>query len=401
MKEVVIIKNVLLIGVGGVGQVFVRKWDLLDPKPFSLHVASRRKSVCDDLRAKCRSSFETYQVDANDVPSLGQLIKQTHAALVVNLALPYQDLSIMDACLEAGAHYLDTANYEPPDIAKFEYHWQWAYRDRFKCAGLMATLGCGFDPGVTNVYCSYALKHYFDAIDTIDILDCNGGSHGLPFATNFNPEINIREITQRGRYFENGQWKETDPLSVKIDFDFPGVGVRQAYLMYHEELESLAVNIPGVKRLRFWMTFSESYLNHLKVLENVGMTRIDPVVHNGVEIVPIQFLKTLLPDPNSLSEKYTGKTSIGCLISGVQSGQPHTLFICNVCDHHECYREVGAQAISYTTGVPALLGAVLMIEGVWMTPGVVNLEELDPDPFMARVEKFGLPYKEIAHVALS
>jgi saccharopine dehydrogenase (NAD+, L-lysine-forming) len=395
------INNVLLIGVGGVGQVFVRKWDLLDPKPFSLHVASRRKSVCDDVRLQCKSSFNTYEVDADDVDSVVALIKTTQAELVVNLALPYQDLSIMDACLEAGAHYLDTANYEPPDTAKFEYHWQWAYRERFKQAGLMAVLGCGFDPGVTNIYSAYALKHHFDSIDTIDILDCNGGSHGHPFATNFNPEINIREITQRGRYYEDGQWKETDPLSVKIDFDFPGVGVKQAYLMYHEELESLAQNIPGIQRLRFWMTFSESYLTHLKVLENVGMTGIEPVIHNGVEIVPIQFLKTLLPDPRSLAANYKGKTSIGCVISGKKQGNEKTIFIYNVCDHHECFLEVGSQAISYTTAVPALLGSVLMAEGHWMLPGVFNVEELDPDHFMARIGKFGLPFKESAHVTLS
>ncbi len=395
------IKNVLLIGVGGVGQVFVRKWDLLDPKPFSLHVASRRKSSCDAVRSKCTSPFDTYEVDANDVGAVAQLIKKTNADLVVNLALPYQDLSIMDACLQSGSHYLDTANYEPPDAAKFEYSWQWAYQERFKQAGLMAVLGCGFDPGMTNIYCAHALKHHFDSIETVDILDCNGGSHGHPFATNFNPEINIREITQRGRFFEDGEWKETDPLSVKIDFDFPGVGVRSAYLMYHEELESLALHLPGVQRIRFWMTFSESYLTHLKVLENVGMTRIDPVIHNGVEIIPIQFLKTLLPDPTSLAENYSGKTSIGCLISGVKDGEPKSIFIYNVCDHHECFLEVGSQAISYTTGVPALLGAVLMMDGSWNAPGVFNLEQLNPDPFMARIEKFGLPYKEIAHVALS
>ena len=395
------IKNVLLIGVGGVGQVFVRKWDLLDPKHFSLHVASRRKSSCDAVRSKCTSPFDTYEVDANDVGAVAQLIKKTNADLVVNLALPYQDLSIMDACLQSGSHYLDTANYEPPDAAKFEYSWQWAYQERFKQAGLMAVLGCGFDPGMTNIYCAHALKHHFDSIETVDILDCNGGSHGHPFATNFNPEINIREITQRGRFFEDGEWKETDPLSVKIDFDFPGVGVRSAYLMYHEELESLALHLPGVQRIRFWMTFSESYLTHLKVLENVGMTRIDPVIHNGVEIIPIQFLKTLLPDPTSLAENYSGKTSIGCLISGVKDGEPKSIFIYNVCDHHECFLEVGSQAISYTTGVPALLGAVLMMDGSWNAPGVFNLEQLNPDPFMARIEKFGLPYKEIAHVALS
>jgi len=395
------IKNVLLIGVGGVGQVFVRKWDLLDPKPFSLHIASRRKSSCDAVRSKCTSPFDTYEVDANDVNAVAQLIKKTNADLVVNLALPYQDLSIMDACLQSGCHYLDTANYEPPDTAKFEYSWQWAYQERFKQAGLMAVLGCGFDPGMTNIYCAHALKHHFDSIETVDILDCNGGSHGHPFATNFNPEINIREITQRGRFFEDGEWKETDPLSVKIDFDFPGVGVRSAYLMYHEELESLALHLPCVQRIRFWMTFSESYLTHLKVLENVGMTRIDPVIHNGVEIIPIQFLKTLLPDPTSLAENYSGKTSIGCLISGVKDGKPKSIFIYNVCDHHECFLEVGSQAISYTTGVPALLGAVLMMDGSWNAPGVFNLEQLNPDPFMARIEKFGLPYKEIAHVALS
>jgi len=398
--EVEMTKKVLLIGVGGVGSVFVRKWDLMTPKPFELHVASRRKSSCDAVKSLCTTDFPTYAVDADQTQEVVDLIRLTGADLVVNLALPYQDLTIMDACLETRVNYLDTANYEPKDTAKFEYKWQWAYRDRFAKAGIMAVLGCGFDPGVTGVYSAHALKHHFDRIDTIDILDCNGGSHGLPFATNFNPEINIREITQRGRYFENGEWKETDPLSVKMDFDFPEVGVKSAYLLYHEELESLAVNIPSVKRIRFWMTFSDSYLTHLKVLENVGMTRIDPVIHNGVEIIPIQFLKTLLPDPASLAKNYTGKTAIGNVITGLKDGKEKTIFIYNTCDHHECYKEVGSQAISYTTAVPALLGAVLMTNGTWQSAGVFNVEELNPDPFMSRIGEFGLPYKEINHVAI-
>jgi len=337
-------------------------------------------------------TIQTARVDADNVPETVKLIRDFKPDLVLNVALPYQDLTIMDACLEAGVDYLDTANYEPRDVAKFEYKWQWAYQDRFKKAGRMALLGSGFDPGVTNVFCAYAQKELFDEIHTVDILDCNAGDHGKPFATNFNPEINIREITQRGRYWENGEWKETDPLSESMVFDFPEVGERKAFLLYHEELESLVQNIRGLKRIRFWMTFGESYLTHLKVLQNVGITGIEPIDFNGQKIVPIQFLKALLPDPASLAKTYTGKTCIGCLIEGVKDGKPRKVFIYNVCDHAECYREVRSQAISYTTGVPAVVGATMMVTGQWKGAGVFNIEQLDPVPFLEKLAVSGLPW---------
>jgi saccharopine dehydrogenase (NAD+, L-lysine-forming) len=311
---------------------------------------------------------------------------------VINVALPYQDLTIMDACLEAGVDYLDTANYEPKDVAKFEYKWQWAYRDRFTKAGRMALLGCGFDPGVTNVFSAYARDHLFDEVHSIDIIDCNAGSHGHAFATNFNPEINIREVTARGRYWEKGEWKEIDPMSISQTFDFPGVGPKKAYLIYHEELESLVQNVPGLQRIRFWMTFGDEYLTHLRVLQNVGMTRIDPVEFQGQQIVPIQFLKALLPDPASLAENYTGKTSIGCIVEGVSGGKPKRVLIYNVCDHHETWKEVRAQAVSYTTGVPAVVGAEMMLRGKWKKAGVWNMEQLDPLPFLERLGPQGLPW---------
>jgi len=313
---------------------------------------------------------------------------------VINVALPYQDLAIMDACLEAGVHYLDTANYEPIDEAKFEYSWQWAYRERFEKAGLTAILGCGFDPGQTNIYSAWAAKQHFDEIHTIDIMDCNAGSHGKAFATNFNPEINIREITQRGKYWENGQWKETDPLSVFTPYDFAECGVKDMYLMYHEELESLVQNIKGLKRIRFWMTFGQEYLTHLRVLGNVGMTSIKPIMYEGKEIVPLQFLKAVLPKPEELGENYSGKTNIGCWIEGIKDGQFKRYYIYNVCDHAACWKEVRSQAISYTTGVPASLGAKLLLDGVWKKPGVWNVEQLDPAPFMAQIGALGLPWVE-------
>ncbi|MCB1841239.1 MAG: saccharopine dehydrogenase family protein, partial [Alphaproteobacteria bacterium] len=313
--------------------------------------------------------------------------------LVINMALPYQDLAIMDACLETKTNYMDTANYEPIDEAKFEYHWQWAYQDKFKAAGIVAILGCGFDPGQTNIYCAYAQKNLFDEIHEIDIIDCNAGNHGQAFATNFNPEINLREVTQRGKYWENGKWIETDPLEFRKMIDYPEVGEKASYLLYHEELESLVQNIKGLKRIRFWMTFGDEYIKHMEVLQNVGMTRIDPVKHNGVEIVPIQFLKTLLPEPSSLAENYTGKTSIGCIMTGLKDGKKKTVLIYNVCDHAQTHKEVQAQAVSYTTGVPPVTGAIMLAKGFWgKEPGVWNVEQLDPDPFMAEVAKQGLPW---------
>lgn len=389
--------RVLIIGAGGVGGVVAHKCAQV-PSVFSgIMLASRTLSKCDaiaaDVKARTGRTLETARVDADNVPELLDLIRAYSPDMVLNIALPYQDLTIMDACLEAGVHYLDTANYEPPEVARFEYKWQWAYRERFERAGLMALLGSGFDPGVTNVFCAYALKHLLDEVHVLDIIDCNAGDHGHPFATNFNPEINIREVTARGRYWEQGEWVETDPLSWSMDYDFPdGIGVKKCYLMYHEELESLVLHLKGLKRARFWMTFSENYLNHLKVLENVGMTRIDEVAHNGGKVVPIQFLRTLLPDPASLGPRTRGKTCIGCLLRGVKDGKPRTVYIYNVCDHQECYREVGSQAISYTTGVPAMIGAMMMMTGKWVGGGVYNMEQLDPDPFMAALTAHGLPW---------
>lgn len=388
--------RVLIIGAGGVGKVVAHKCaqvpEVFEHITLASRTLSRVQAIADDVRARSGRTIDVAQVDADDVPQTVALIRRVQPDLLINVALPYQDLHLMDACLETGVDYLDTANYEPRDVAKFEYKWQWAYRERFERAGLMALLGSGFDPGVTNVYCAYAQKHWYDTIRSVDILDCNGGDHGKAFATNFNPEINIREITQPGRYWEQGEWKETKPLEISRDFDFPGVGVRRAYLLYHEELESLVKNIQGLERIRFWMTFGQAYITHLTVLQNVGMTRIDPVDFQGHKIVPIEFLKALLPDPGSLAEGYTGKTSIGCLFEGEKDGKTVRRFLYNVCDHAETYKEVGAQAVSYTTGVPAMVGAKMILEKKWRRPGVWNMEEFDPDPFLADVARHGLPY---------
>lgn len=388
--------TVLIIGAGGVGAVVAHKC-ANDRATFSrIVLASRTLPRCERVQKQVRDlrgrEIEIAQVDADDVTQTLELIKRVRPALVLNVALPYQDLPLMDACLAAGVDYLDTANYEPPDEAKFEYKWQWAYQKRFESAGIMALLGSGFDPGVTNVFCAYAQKNLFDQIETIDILDCNAGEHGHPFATNFNPEINIREVTQRGRYWEDGQWVEVDPMSQSRVFGFPEVGERKAYLLYHEELESLVKHISGLKRIRFWMTFGEEYLTHLRVLQNVGMTRIDPIDYEGREIVPIQFLKALLPDPSTLGESYTGKTSIGCLIEGRKNGQARRVFIYNVCDHRESWQEVRAQAVSYTTGVPAMVGAKMILTNRWRGSGVFNLEQLDPEPFLKELAVRGLPW---------
>jgi saccharopine dehydrogenase (NAD+, L-lysine forming) len=388
--------KVLIIGAGGVGGVVAHKCAQAADVFDDILLASRTVSRCDKVAAEIKDvqgkSIRTAAIDADDVAATTALLARERPAVVINVALPYQDLSIMDACLATGTPYLDTANYEPPDIAKFEYKWQWAYRERFEKAGLLAVLGSGFDPGVTNMYCAHAQKHLFDTIKYVDIVDCNGGSHGKAFATNFNPEINIREITARGRYWERGEWKDTDPLSVSTMFDYPGVGERRSFLLYHEELESLAQNLRGLERIRFWMTFGDSYLKHLEVLGNVGMTRIDPVKYEGHEVIPIKFLKELLPDPASLAPGYTGKTSIGCLVEGEKDGKPRKVFIYNICDHAACYREVRAQAVSYTTGVPAVSGAVMIATGQWRGAGVFNMEQLDPDPFLADVAKRGLPW---------
>ncbi|HBL75405.1 MAG: saccharopine dehydrogenase [Bacteroidetes bacterium GWF2_42_66] len=391
--------KVLIIGAGGVSNVVVQKCASVPEVFGEIVLASRTVSKCDEIAERVKRKFnrtiKTEKLDADNVSETVALIRKHQPNLVINVALPYQDLNIMNACLETGVDYIDTANYEPLDTAKFEYKWQWDYQDKYKNANIMALLGSGFDPGTTNVFCAYAQKHLFDEIHTVDIVDCNGGDHGKAFATNFNPEINIREVTARGRYFEGGEWKSTDPLSVHQPFDFPGVGVREMYLMYHEEMESLAKNIKGVKRMRFWMTFGQEYLTHLRVLQNVGMTRIDEVEYNGQKIVPLQFLKTVLPDPGSLAENYTGKTSIGCVIEGLKDGQFKRVFIYNICDHAETYKEVEAQAVSYTTGVPAMIGAKMMLTKKWQKAGVYNMEEFDPDPFMDDLNKYGLPWQVV------
>ena len=389
--------RVLIIGAGAAGNVVAKKCAMNKDIFTDIHLASRTLSKCEAIKDAVKQNFgvdiATYALDADKVPDTIKLLKDVQPELVINMALPYQDLAIMDACLEAGCHYMDTANYEPVDVAKFEYHWQWAYQDKFREAGLMAILGCGFDPGQTNIYCAYAQKNLFDEIHEIDIIDCNAGDHGKAFATNFNPEINLREVTQRGKYWENGEWVETEPLEFRKMIDFPEVGEKAGYLLYHEELESLVQNIKGLKRIRFWMTFGDEYIKHMEVLQNIGMTRIDPVVHNGVEIVPIQFLKTLLPEPSSLAEGYTGKTSIGCVMTGLKDGKEKTILIYNVCDHAQTHAEVQAQAVSYTTGVPPVTGAIMLAKGLWnIEPGVWNVEQLNPNPFMDEVAKQGLPW---------
>ena len=431
--------RVLLIGAGGVAGVAAAKM-AQNPETFGeLLIASRTEARCKAIKADIegryaagngkwgtgngnRTKISTAQIDAMDVPRLTALIQEYRPDLVMNIALPYQDLAIMDACLAAGVSYLDTANYEPPEEAHFEYSWQWAYRERFEKAGLTAILGCGFDPGVTQVFSAYAQKHYFDEIHTLDILDCNGGDHGYPFATNFNPEINIREVSAKGSYwvcdgergtgngereidshgvpveykkaFDKGWWVETAPMAIKRVYNFDQVGEKDMYLLHHEELESLGCNLKGIKRIRFFMTFGQSYLTHLKCLENVGMTRIDPVDFKGQKIVPIEFLKALLPDPATLGPRTKGKTNIGCIFEGVKDGKPVRYYVYNVCDHQECYREVGSQAISYTTGVPAMIGAKMFLEGKWTAKGVHTCEEFDPDPFMAELNMQGLPWQE-------
>lgn len=387
--------KVLIIGAGGVGGVVTHKC-AQHPEVFSeILLASRNEAKCKAIAAQLDRPIQTARVDADSVDELVKLIESFKPDVLIHVALPYQDLTIMEACLKTGVPYLDTANYEHPDEAKFEYKEQWAFQDRYKEAGNMATLGCGFDPGMTNIYCAYAQKNLFDEIHRIDILDANGGDHGYPFATNFNPEINIREITAKGRYWEKGEWKETDPLAVKRTFDFDGIGEKDLYLLYHEELESLSQNIKGLERIRFWMTFSDKYITHLKVLENVGMTRIEPITVNGTEIAPLEFLKAVLPDPASLGPRTKGKTNIGIIADGIKDGKRRKVYIYNICDHEKCYEEVKSQAISYTTGVPAVTGAMLMLEGIWKGAGVFNVEQLDPDPFMERIGEMGLPWQVV------
>lgn len=389
--------NTLVIGAGGVSSAAVHKM-AMNPQIFTkITLASRRRFKCEAIanavKQRTGVSIHTAEVDGMNVSAVVELIKSSGADLLVNLALPYQDLKLMDACLEAGIHYLDTANYEPEDKAKFEYHWQWAYQNRFAEAGLTAILGSGFDPGVTSVFATWLKKHKLDTISQIDVLDCNGGDNGKAFATNFNPEINIREVTAEARHWENGDWVTSPAMTHKVPFDFPVVGTRNMYLMYHEELESMKTHFPEIKRARFWMTFGDAYINHVTVLQNIGMTSIEPVIHEGVEIIPLQFLKTVLPDPSDLGELTKGKTCIGDIATGQKDGKERTFYIYNICDHEECYAEVGSQAVSYTTGVPAMIGAAQMITGSWLEAGVWNMEQLDPDGFMDMLNTQGLPWQ--------
>lgn len=393
--------KVLIIGAGGVGTVVAHKVAQNMNVFTGIMLASRTKSKCDAIaKAIGGNKIQTAQVDADNVEDLKKLFNSFKPDLVINVALPYQDLTIMDACLACGVNYLDTANYEPKEEAKYEYSWQWAYLDRFKEAGLTAILGCGFDPGVTSVFTAYAAKHHFDEIHYLDIVDCNAGDHGKAFATNFNPEINIREVTQKGKYWENGEWVETEPHAIHKPLNYPNVGAKESYVIYHEELESLVKNFPTLKRARFWMTFGQEYLTHLRVIQNIGMSRIDPIIYNGVEIVPIQFLKAVLPDPGELGENYTGETSIGCRIKGVKDGKERTYYVYNNCSHEAAYKETGAQGVSYTTGVPATIGAIMFMKGLWRQPGVFNVEEFNPDPFMEELNKQGLPWHELFDIDL-
>ena len=393
--------KVLIIGAGGVGTVVAHKI-AANPDVFSeILLASRTKSKCDEIaRAIGSDRIKTASIDAENVPELVKLIKEFKPELVINVALPYQDLVIMDACLEAGVSYMDTANYEPKDEAKYAYGWQWAYHDRFKKAGLTAILGCGFDPGVTSVYTAYAAKHHFDEIQYLDIVDCNAGDHHKAFATNFNPEINIREVTQKGKYWEDGKWVETEPHEVHKPLNYPEIGPKESYVIYHEELESLVKHYPTLKRARFWMTFGQEYLTHLRVIQNIGMASIEPIMYNGQEIVPIQFLKAVLPNPGDLGENYTGWTSIGCRIRGIKDGKITTYYVYNNCSHEVAYKETGTQGVSYTTGVPAMIGAMMYMKGLWKKPGVFNVEEFDPDPFMAELNIHGLPWVELHNTDL-
>ncbi len=390
-------KKTLIIGAGGVGNVVAFKCAMNEATFGAITLASRTVSKCEviasNIKQRTGVTIATATVDADRVDELIKLIEKCNADIVINVALPYQDLTIMEACIATGVDYLDTANYEHPDTAKFEYKEQWAKDDAFKEAGVMGLLGSGFDPGVTNLFCAYAQKHYFDEIHTIDILDCNGGDHGYPFATNFNPEINLREVSAKGRYWQEGKWIETEPMEIMQVWDYPQIGKKDSYLLYHEEMESLVKHIKGLKRIRFFMTFGQSYLTHLKCLENVGMLGIKEVEHKGMKIVPMEFLATLLPDPASLGERTVGKTNIGIYAKGIKDGKEKTVYIYQVSDHQKCYDEVMSQAVSYTTGVPAMIGAKLMLEGRWQGQGVFNIEEFDPDPFMEELNQQGLPWQ--------
>ena len=384
--------TLLIIGAGAAGSVTAKKAAMNRDVFKNVHLASRRLSSCDAVAAQCKTKIETHQVDADQTDQVIALIEQVKPDLLINMALPYQDLTIMDACLATGVHYMDTANYEPRDVAKFSYTWQWPYDPKFKEKAIIGILGCGFDPGVSNIFCAYAQEHLFDEIHTIDIVDCNDGNHGKSFATNFNAEINLREVTQRGKYWKDGQFIEIDPLTISCMVDYPEVGPRKSYLIYHEEEESLVRNIKGLKQIRFWMTFSDNYIKHLDVLQSVGMTRIDPVMYRGIPVIPMEFLRSVLPPPSSLGENYTGRTSIGVIFDGVKDGNQKRVFIYQVCDHAQCYEEVQAQAVSYTTGVPPIVGAIMLFTGIWGGKGVLNVEQLPSQPFLEELGRQGLPW---------
>ena len=385
----------MIIGVGGVGRVVAHKCSQAPNVFTSICLASRTIAKCETIKSEIGDNdIKTAQINANSTEDVTDLISSFRPQLVINTALPYHDLAIMEACIATGVDYLDTANYEPPDEAKFCYKWQWDLHDRFAEKGIMALLGCGFDPGVTNVFCAYAKKMYFDTLDNIDIMDANGGDHGHPFATNFNPEINLREITQDGKFYEGGKWITVPSLSVHEPFEFPGIGKREMYLIYHEEMESLVKHFPEIKRIRFWMTFSKQYLTYLNVLKDIGLTSIVPVSFEGHEIVPLKFLQKLLPDPSALGATTKGRTCIGCMIEGTKNGKTSKVYIYNNCDHERCFQEVGSQAISYTTGVPAMIGAKLMLQNKWRGDGVFNVEQFDPLPFMDDLSHYGLPWEE-------
>ncbi len=393
--------KVLIIGAGGVGRVVASKC-ADNPEVFSeIMLASRTVSKCNIIAKEVgKGRIQTAALNADNVTETVALIKKFEPELVINVALPYQDLPIMDACLECSVNYLDTANYEPKDEAKFEYSWQWAYHDRFKEKGILAVLGCGFDPGVTSIYTAHAAKHHFDEMHYLDIVDCNGGDHGKAFATNFNPEINIREITQKGKYWKDGKWVETEPFEIKKALTYPNIGQRNSYVLFHEELESLVKNYPTLKQARFWMTFGDEYLTHLRVIQNIGMSRIDPVKYKGIDIIPLEFLKEVLPNPGDLGENYTGETSIGCRIKGIKDGKEKSYYVWNNCKHQQAYDETGTQGVSYTTGVPAMLGAMMVLTKKWEGKGVFNVEEFNPDPFMERIGEFGLPWNEVVNTDL-
>lgn len=396
--------KVVIIGAGGVGRVTTFKCAQNSEVFSEIILASRTKSKCDEIAASIKQELEidikTDEVDADHVDQIVSLFKKHKPVLVINVALPYQDLTIMDACLECGVHYLDTANYEPPEEAKFEYKWQWEYQERFEKANLLAVLGCGFDPGVTSVFTSRAAKHHFDEIHYLDIVDCNAGDHGKAFATNFNPEINIREVTQKGKYWEDGEWVYTEPHQISKMLNYPDIGAKKSYLIYHEELESLVKNYPTIKRARFWMTFGDEYLTHLRVIQNIGMAGIEPINYEGKKIVPLQFLKAVLPDPGGLGENYQGQTSIGCRVKGIKDGEEKTYYIWNNCSHEAAYQETKAQGVSFTTGVPAMTGAFMVLTGEWVGKGVKNVEEFDPDPFLEKLASSGLPWHEESNLEL-